>query len=112
MYNLHMVQLTRRLAACLLVLVAAAGCTRNRPVDTDLKILEVRTGWYDAGIVNGRQNKLVPSVSLKLQNVSEEAIARVQLNAIFRRVGEPEGWGEHLVRAIGPDGLEPGATTN
>ena len=96
----------------LLLVIAAAGCSRNRPVDTDLKIVDVRTGWYDAGIVNGSQNKLVPSVSLKLQNVSSEEIARVQLNAIFRRVGEPEGWGEHLVRAIGPDGLAAGATSN
>jgi hypothetical protein len=112
MYNSRMLQMSRRLALCLFVALAAAGCTRNRPVDTDLKIVEVRTGWYDAGIVNGGQNKLVPSVSLKLQNVSGEAIARVQLNAIFRRVGEQEAWGEHLVRAIGPDGLEAGATTN
>ena len=32
----------------------------------------------------------------------------MQINAIFRRVGEEQAWGEHFVRAIGADGLAPG----
>ena len=107
MYNSRMVHLTlqRVLLGCLLTL-AAAGC-RAREVEKDLRLTDVRTGWYDAGIVDG-QNKLVPSVTLKVQNVSDESISNVQLNAIFRRVNEPEAWGDHLVRAIGENGLEPG----
>lgn len=93
---------------CLAVLLSA-GCMRSRAVEEDLRIVDVRTGWYDAGVVNG-QNKLVPSITLRLQNVSDEPIRSVQLNAIFRRVGEQEAWGEHFVRAIGSDGLAPGAT--
>jgi len=93
---------------CLAAVTMAAGCTRSRDVQKDLKIVEVHTGWYDAGIVQGK-NKLVPSISLKLQNVSPEDIANVQMNAIFRRVGEQEAWGEHYVRAVG-DSLKAGAT--
>jgi hypothetical protein len=92
---------------CLLV----AGCMRNREVEKDLKIVDVRTGWYDAGIVEGN-NKLVPSVTLKLQNVSGEDISSVQLLAVFRRVDEDKAWGDHFVRGIGSDGLAPGATGN
>ena len=97
----------------LLLPLAAAlmlfGCS-SRVVEKDLKITDVKTGWYDAGIVQG-QNKLVPSVSFKLQNVSNEAISRVQVNAVFRDVNEPDKvWGENMIRAIGPDGLEAGAT--
>ncbi len=88
-----------------------AGCG-SRDVEKDLKIVDVHTGWYDAGIVEGRQNKLVPSISLKLQNVSPEDIALVEMVAIFRRVGEDKAWGEHLVRAIGRDGLAAGKTGN
>ena len=95
------------LAACLLACVSVLGCSGTREVEKDLKLVDVSTGWYDLGVVNG-QNKLVPSVTLQLQNVSEEDIARVQINAIFRRVGEEQAWGEHFVRAIGSDGLAPG----
>jgi hypothetical protein len=93
--------------ACLLICASAAGCTPTREVEKDLKLVDVSTGWYDLGVVNG-QNKLVPSVSLQLQNISNEDISRVQINAIFRRVGEEQAWGEHFVRAIGADGLAPG----
>jgi hypothetical protein len=98
----------KRIALCLVLALLVAAC-RSREVDKDLTITAVHTGWYDAGVVDG-QNKLVPSISLKLQNVSGEPIARVQLNAVFRRVGEPEEWDAHFVRGIGPDGLPPGAT--
>ena len=97
-------------ALCFLMLVTA-GCTRTRYVENDLKLVDVKTGWYDAGIVGG-QNKIVPSITLKLQNVSDESINRVQVWAVFRRADEDKTWGEHFVRAIGPEGLEPGKTGN
>jgi hypothetical protein len=99
--------------AALLVLVAAAlgaGC-RSRAVEKDLKVTDVETGWYDAGIVDG-QNKLVPMVTFRLQNVSQEAIENVQVNAIFRRVNETEAWGDRLIRGVGSDGLAAGAKGN
>jgi hypothetical protein len=104
MYNLAMLT---RLTVCLGILLVATGC-RSREVERDLAITDIHTGWYDLGVVNG-QNKLVPSITLRLQNVSTEPIARVQINAVFRRVGEAEEWDAHFVRGIGPDGLEPGA---
>jgi hypothetical protein len=101
--------MVQRLTLCCVVLLIVAGC-RAREVEHDIALSDVQTGWYDAGIVNG-MNKLVPTVTLSLENVSSEPIARVQLNAIFRRVGEDEVWDEHFTRGIGPDGLEPGAST-
>ena len=102
--------LTAAAALCLVSLVTA-GCARTRYVENDLKLVDVKTGWYDAGIVGG-QNKIVPSITLKLQNVSDESINRVQVWAVFRRADEDKTWGEHFVRAIGPEGLEPGKTGN
>jgi hypothetical protein len=90
-----------------LVGLVTAGCTRTRYVEDDLKLVDVKTGWYDAGIVGG-QNKIVPSITLKLQNVSDESINRVQVWAVFRRADEDKTWGEHFVRAIGPEGLDAG----
>ena len=108
-YNAVMGARRRNLSvwACLLACASVLGCSRTREVEKDLKLVDVSTGWYDVGVVNG-QNKLVPSVTLQLQNVSDEDISRVQINAIFRRVGEEQAWGEHFVRAIGSDGLAPG----
>ena len=101
-----------RVAICLIAAVTlTAGCTRTVDVKQSLRITDVSTGWYDVGIVNG-QNKLVPSISLKLQNADSDTVAGVQLNAIFRRVGETDGWGEHFAQAIDRDGLQPGQTSN
>lgn len=109
MYNRPMTSTTRGLVLGILVSLAAGGCA-SRPVGDDLKVVDVRTGWYDLGLVEG-QNKLVPSVSFKLQNVSQEGIRNVQLMAVFRRVGESESWGDHFVQAIGRDELAGGAST-
>lgn len=96
----------------MLTLVAFSGCAQSVDVEKVLTITDVHTGWYDAGVQPDGKNKLVPSISLRLQNISEQPIKSVHLNAIFRRVDEPQvGWGEHYVRAIGPEGLAPGATT-
>jgi len=110
-YNAAMVsrlQLARAILGLALVLLVS-GCTRTRYVENDLKLVDVKTGWYDAGIVDG-QNKIVPSITLKLQNVSGESISRVQVWAVFRRANEDKTWGEHFVRAIGAEGLDPGKT--
>ena len=107
MYNRDM---ARRLALPLVAVFLFAAC-ESREVDKDLKIVGVHTGWYDAGVMAGGQNKLVPSISLGLQNISDRDIASVQLNAIFKRVGEDTAWGEHFIRAIDTDGLEAGATS-
>lgn len=99
-----------RLTAAFLGVLLVAAC-ESRDVQTDLKIVNVQTGWFDAGILEGGMNKLVPSISLELQNVSDREIASVQLNAVFRRVGEQESWGDHFVRAIDASGLAAGTAT-
>jgi hypothetical protein len=100
-----------RRTGLLLLALAAAGCNRSVEVEKALQVTEVHTGWYDAGIQPDGKNKLVPSVSLKLKSVHPQPIRGVQLNAIFRRVNEPQAWGEHFVRAVGPEGLPPSAST-
>lgn len=102
--------MTRRCLVALLPALLLTAC-ESREVERDLRIVNLQTGWFDAGIVDG-QNKLVPSVSLALQNVSDREIANVQLNAVFRRVDEELSWGDHFVRAIDADALAAGATSD
>src|SRR5688500_20005232 len=110
MYNSRM---TRRrpglLIACVGAALLFAGC-RSREVEKDLRITDVKTGWYDAGIVEG-QNKLVPSISFRLRNISAEAISRVKMTAVFHDVKEPDvAWGDHMIKAIDSNHLEADAT--
>lgn len=90
--------------------LAAALATACRPPDpvAILEPVDVVTGWYDAGILEDGKNKLVPSISLRLRNKGQEPIATVQINAVFRRVGEEEVWGEHFGWAVRREALAPG----
>jgi hypothetical protein len=91
-------------------LLAACGSSAREPITKLVAPIEVKTGWFDAGVEDGK-NKLVPTVTLTLKNVSSEPVANVQLNAVIRRVGETEEWGGAFQKVIGTDGIPPGATT-
>lgn len=93
-----------------LTLVVLAACGTPVDVSKTLEVANVTTGWFDAGIVNGK-NKLVPMISFQLRNVGPEAISTVQVNAVFRQVGDGEEWGSAFARGIGGDGLPPGEST-
>ena len=93
------------------VLLTSLGCSRGVDPTTALEPVDVTTGWYDAGLVEGNMNKLVPSISLKLRNKSADAVRSVQINAIFKRVNETEMWGEHFGWAIQGEPLPAGDAT-
>jgi hypothetical protein len=95
-----------------LILVAATACgsSASQPISKLVEPVDVRTGWFDAGVENG-MNKLVPTVTLTLKNVSSEPVANVQLNAVIRRVGETEEWGGAFQKVIGTEGIPPGGVT-
>jgi hypothetical protein len=97
--------------AAILVIVLA-GCGRA-PIDPkrDLQVDDVTTGWFDAGIVEDRKNKLVPTISFRLKNASSNSIDTVQVNAVFRQVGKPEEWDTAFARAIDANGLAGGSAT-
>jgi hypothetical protein len=94
----------------LAAVVLFAGCGPSVDLTKGLQVTIVNTGWYDVGIING-QNKLVPSVSFNLKNVSEQKLSTLQVNAIFRRVTENDEWGSGFLTAAGSEGLAPGATS-
>src|SRR6267154_1152106 len=93
-----------------LLAATSAACGPTVDLTKGLQVLDVSSGWFDAGIVNG-QNKLVPTISFKLKNVSDQKLATLQINALFRRVGENDEWGSTFLTAVGSEGLAPGATT-
>ena len=94
-----------------LLSVLSAGCGPLVDLGQNLEIMDVKTGWADIGIING-QNKLVPQVSFKLKNLSQENLVALQINAVFRREGFPnDEWGAGYLLISQSEGLGPGVTT-
>lgn len=99
-----------RLGLWALLLTATASCGPTVDLTKSLKVDVFSTGWFDAGIVNGK-NKLVPMISLSVTNQSDQTLVSLQLNAVFRRVTEKEEWDSGFMIAAGSSGLAAGATT-
>jgi hypothetical protein len=91
--------------------VAIAGCAGpSVDLTQDLEVLDIRTGWFDMGIADGK-NKLVPSITFKLRNASDQPLVALQVNALFRPAGEADEWGSSFLTVAGSEGLQPGATS-
>jgi hypothetical protein len=101
-----------RLAPLILLTLLAPSCGGpTAPLDKLVRVDDVVTGWFDAGVTEDGKNKIVPSISLKLTNVGGEPTGAVQLNCIFRRIGDPAEWSTAVVRVVDSTGLAPGATS-
>ena len=108
-----MVMRTSKSLAAVLILVfvsAACGSSASEPINKLVEPIDVKTGWFDAGVENG-MNKLVPTLMLTLKNVSSEPVANLQLNAVIRRVGETEEWGGAFQKVVGMEAIPPGGTS-
>lgn len=119
----------------LLSLFWGIGCNSSVVVPEDLVVSDVTTGWLDVGFDELGRNKLVPTISFHIKNVSYNKLRTLQLNGIFRRclpayagsqiqgsevslpgaaletcTGEEQEWGNAFIRAVGRQGLEPDAS--
>ena len=83
------------------------------PVDLakTLQVVDVKTGWSDAGLTEAGENKLVPFVQFKLKNTSSQNLPVLQVNATFRPLKENKEWGSRFLPVTGSEGLAPNATT-
>ena len=61
----------------------APACAKPVDVKQAIQVTDVITGWFDAGVVDGK-NKLVPSVSFRLRNTSDQELGSVSLNIAFK----------------------------
>src|SRR5256885_2920524 len=100
----------RRLLLAALMLGAAA-CAPPVDLGKNLAVVDVATGWSDAGITEDGQNKLVPFVQFKLKNNSSQSLPVLQVNAMFRPLKEEKEWGSRFQAVTGSEGLAAGATS-
>ena len=88
-----------RLAALVVfsvVAVFSVACGPTVDLKKGLQIDVLSSGWADAGVVGG-QNKLVPTVTFTLKNISDQKLVVLQINASFRRANEKVEWRSELV---------------
>lgn len=103
----------RNTASLLLLFGMTTAACGGPSVDVSkgLQVLDISTAWQDVGIVDG-QNKIVPTITFKVKNVSDQKLTGLQLNLLFRRITEPnEEWGSAFVISPAPGGLAPGQTS-
>jgi hypothetical protein len=95
----------------LVLATCSFGCGPNVDLSKALQVSEVSTGWHDAGVVDGK-NKLVPSITFKLTNSSDQSLVSLQVNALFRRVTENDEWGSGYLKVTGSEGLGAAKSTD
>jgi hypothetical protein len=101
-----------RLRAWLIGLaVAASACGPKVDLTKGLQVVDVTTGWADKGVVEG-QNKIVPSITFAVKNVSDQTLNALDLNIAFHQGTETADWDtEPVMNLAGSEGLAPGATS-
>jgi hypothetical protein len=60
-----------------------AACSPRVDLKQSLEITDASGGWYDAGIVEGK-NKIVPSVTFRLRKKADASLDSVAVNVAFR----------------------------
>jgi len=104
----------RATAARYIVLLAVLVAACSKPVDLKktLSITETSAGYFDAGIVDGR-NKLVPSVTFKLRKSIEDDLRPLSLNVAFKRLagGAEEDFDESFIQGVTFNGNETAPIT-
>jgi len=73
----------------------SASCGREIDFKQVLQITDLSGGWFDAGIVDGK-NKLVPSMSFRIRKPADVTLNTVSLNVIFKRVSPDKKTEEDL----------------
>lgn len=101
-------------AASLLVIgvTSASGCAQV-DLRTAVEIVDMSSGYYDAGVTDSGDNKLVPSVTFRLRNISQEPVTSVDMVMFFWGVEyeQPKELDEVIVKVIGSDGLGASSST-
>src|SRR5688572_10741409 len=71
-------------AVLLLGAVLLSACSSRVDLKQALQVTNVSTGWFDAGVVDGK-NKLVPSVTFTLSKPADVDLSAASLNVVFRK---------------------------
>ena len=88
-----------------------AGCAKPVDVAKAVRVNIVTSGWVAAGTADGK-NKIVPSVTLTLNNASDATLSALQVNAVFRRVSNNDEIATDFRPVSKPGGLPAGTPSD
>lgn len=92
--------MTKRLVLALAAALAVAAC-KGPDVRTALQVVDVHSGWFEAGRIDETQLKIVPGISFRLKNVSQQPVNGIEVTGVFRILeGEKLVVDSPYVRAI------------
>ena len=97
-------RLVTALAACMAALSFGA-CSKPVDLKQALQLTVVSSGWFDAGIQNGK-NKLVPSLTYKLGKNGDVNLSSISLNHTFIFIDTQEHSGDVFVQNVPFEGAE------
>jgi len=89
--------------AAIVIAIYATACGGPAQDISGIRVETVSSGWATVAQASG-ETKVAPVLALTLKNVSDEALAALQLNAVFRRGDESQEWGNafRIARGLGP----------
>jgi len=95
----------------LVATVGAAGCGPEVDLAKSAQIVDVQSGYYDMGIIDGK-TKIVPQAIVHIKNVGATTLPGFQISASYWRAGD-DGMSDEMIH---PDlvarDLAPGATSD
>jgi len=97
------------LALVVSLATATGACAPRVNLATNLQAVDVDYGWLD--VSTDGHDKVVPALSLRLRNNSNQKLRVLRVNAHFHSADNVEEWGTGFLTAAGSEGLAPGATT-
>src|SRR5690348_7898533 len=73
-----------RVLALALAALTLTSCSAPVDLKRSLEVTDVLGGFYDAGVVEGR-NKIVPSITFTVRKDASASVTPLQLNIVFRQ---------------------------
>ena len=90
-----------RVICALAALIVTCGCTPDVDIKQTFRITDMSGGWYDAGIVDGK-NKLIPTVMFRVEKTTTEEVRPLSINVLFKQIkGETdEEWDDVFLQKV------------
>ena len=79
--------------------LSSAACAKPVELKQATQITDVSTGWFDAGIQDGK-NKLIPSITFRIKKNPGVDLSSISLNVVFKAIGEQDHSDDVFVQRV------------
>lgn len=106
-------RLLLHLPVAALALIVCGACGPSIDVGKTIHIVDISGGFHDAGVDDAGRNKIVPSISFRVEKSTDASVHPLSLNLLFKKVplpgtpppaGAPSGtledWDEFYVQNV------------